>query len=61
MSTRELYQELKQLRVRIEEIEKGVHTAESIDTVLEKIETLESKYKMLNARINKKNNGKEDG
>jgi uncharacterized coiled-coil DUF342 family protein len=61
MSVRELYQDFKRLEERLVKLEKGTHSIESIDKVLEEIDSLKNQYKMLNARISRKNNGKEDG
>jgi uncharacterized coiled-coil DUF342 family protein len=61
MSVRELYQDFKRLEERLVKLEKGTHSIESIDKVLEEIDSLKNQYKMLNARISRKNNGKEIG
>jgi ubiquinone biosynthesis protein UbiJ len=61
MSVRELWQDFKKLDDRLTKLEQGTHSIESIDKVLEEIDSLKNQYKMLNARISRKNNGKEDG
>jgi ubiquinone biosynthesis protein UbiJ len=61
MSVREIWQDFKKLDDRLTKLEQGTHSIESIDKVLEEIDSLKNQYKMLNARISRKNNGKEDG
>jgi ubiquinone biosynthesis protein UbiJ len=61
MSVRELWHDFKKLEERITKLEQGTHSIESIDKVLEEIDSLKNQYKMLNARISRKNNGKEIG
>jgi hypothetical protein len=61
MSVRELWQDFKKLEERLVKLEQGTHSIDSIDKVLEEIDKLKNQYKMMNARISRKNNGKEDG
>jgi ubiquinone biosynthesis protein UbiJ len=61
MSVREIWRDFKKLDDRLTKLEQGTHSIESIDKVLEEIDSLKNQYKMLNARISRKNNGKEDG
>jgi hypothetical protein len=61
MSVREMWHDIKKIDERLKKLETGTHSVESLDTVLEEIDKLRKQYQMLNARISRKNNGKEDG
>jgi hypothetical protein len=61
MSVREMWHDIKKIDERLKKLEAGTHSVESLDTVLEEIDKLRKQYTMLNARISRKNNGKEDG
>lgn len=52
----EVWHELKALKARIAEIEKR-EPQEHACPLVERLEKLEAQYKMMNARISRKNNG----